>query len=65
METARMQLIKNNIIAKLGLTFFHNEQLEDQAHRVVEINQTTTLETANCLYEKTGIDAPCMDGMRY
>lgn len=65
METARIQLIKNNIIAKLGLTFFRDKQLEKQAHRVIKMNETTTLETANWFYEETGIEAPCMDGMRY
>ena len=65
METARMQLIKNNLIAKLGLTFSHNAKLEKQAHRVIEMNETTTLETADWFFEATGIEAPCMDGMRY
>ena len=65
MEETKKQLIKNNIVSKLGLTFFCDKQLEEQAHRVIEMNETTTLETANWLYEETGIDAPCMDGMRY
>lgn len=65
MEETKKQLIKNNIIAKLGLTFFCDKQLEKQAHRVIKMNETTTLETANWFYEETGIEAPCMDGMRY
>lgn len=65
METTKIQLVKNNIIAKLGLKFFCNKRLEEQAHRVIEMNETTTLENADWLFEITGIGTPCMDGMRY
>lgn len=66
METARIQLVKNNIIAKLGLLYYVDEQrLQDRARRVIEQNKVTTLETADRFFENTGIGTPCMDGMAY
>lgn len=62
---AKLKLVKNNIIAKLGLTYVQDDKLEAYARRIIRRNETVTLEIADMFYQETGLESPCMDGMRY
>lgn len=66
METARMQLIKNNIIAKLGLDPESDDPtLEKMVSKNIDINENRSIQSRDEAYDIDEVPHPCMDGMAY
>lgn len=62
---AKRKLIKNNIIATMGLSLEDDSVLDKLVDEIIKYNKTAHVHTADLIYDLTGNGTPCMDGMGY